>query len=222
MTAPAQRLRQLTSGAIALSWRAEARLRGIDLRVSVHPTASIGRGARIAFLRGPQRTASLTLGPGSRLEGGSLIQLTGGGQIDIGAGSVVRRSAVLNVSGQLILSGDNLVSWHSVIHCAERVVMERQAGTGEGVTVVDGRHFRRDVDDHWYHNSSTSPVHVGANVWLASHCVIGPGVTIGRATTVAANSVVLGDLPENALVAGSPATVIRADVLAHPQPKETA
>ncbi|MFK5582849.1 acyltransferase [Serinicoccus sp. LYQ131] len=116
------------------------------------------------------------------------------------------------------MEGENLLSWHSVVHCAEQVVFEQQAGTGEGVTVVDGAHFRKHSGDHWYHNSATRPIRIGANAWIASHSTIGPGVTVGHASTVAAGSVVLHDVPDETLVGGAPARVLRESIntWAHP------
>jgi acetyltransferase-like isoleucine patch superfamily enzyme len=53
------------------------------------------------------------------------------------------------------------------------------------------------------------PVVIGDAVWLGARCMILPGVTIGARSVVAAGSVVVSDVPENTLVAGVPARVIR-------------
>lgn len=50
---------------------------------------------------------------------------------------------------------------------------------------------------------------VGRNVWIGSNSTILPGVTIGDNAVVAAASVVTKDVPENAVVLGSPARVVR-------------
>jgi acetyltransferase-like isoleucine patch superfamily enzyme len=50
---------------------------------------------------------------------------------------------------------------------------------------------------------------VGRNVWIGSNATILPGVTIGDNAVVAAASVVTKDVPENAVVVGSPARVVR-------------
>lgn len=204
--------RRVMTRVALLRWKTTARLRGVTLKVRVHPDARVSPRAALEIFRGPGNDITLDLSAGSRIEPGSLIRLAGGASVVVGPDVLVRRFAVLNVSGSLILHGGNLVSFHSVVHCAERVVFEYQAGTGEGVTVVDGRHYRRDAEDHWYRNTSTSPITIGRNVWLASHSTVGPGVTIGAATTVAAGSVVLEDMPGDALVAGTPAKPIRTAI----------
>lgn len=55
----------------------------------------------------------------------------------------------------------------------------------------------------------TAPITVGSNVWFASNCVILPGVTIGDGAVVAAGAVVRTDVPENSVVAGVPAKVVK-------------
>jgi len=53
------------------------------------------------------------------------------------------------------------------------------------------------------------PIKIGNNSWLATGCLIGPGVIIGKNCQIGANSVVLNDLPDNCFAAGTPAKVIR-------------
>ncbi|MEQ2528422.1 DapH/DapD/GlmU-related protein [Bacillaceae bacterium CLA-AA-H227] len=54
-----------------------------------------------------------------------------------------------------------------------------------------------------------SPVVIGKNVWIGSNATILPGVTIGENAVVAAGAVVTKDVPENTVVAGVPAKVIK-------------
>lgn len=53
------------------------------------------------------------------------------------------------------------------------------------------------------------PITVGDNVWICAQATILPGVTIGKNSIVAAGAVVTKDVPENVLVGGNPARVIR-------------
>ena len=50
---------------------------------------------------------------------------------------------------------------------------------------------------------------IGRNVWIGSNVTVLPGVTIGDNSVVAAASVVTKDVPENSIVVGSPARVVR-------------
>jgi len=52
-------------------------------------------------------------------------------------------------------------------------------------------------------------VKIGNNVYIGTHSIIMPGVTIGDNVIVAANSVVTHDITKNCIVAGTPARTIR-------------
>lgn len=54
-----------------------------------------------------------------------------------------------------------------------------------------------------------APVHIGRNVWVGSNATVLPGVTIGYGAIVAAGAVVDKDVPENTIVGGVPAKIIR-------------
>ena len=53
------------------------------------------------------------------------------------------------------------------------------------------------------------PIRVEDNVWIGANAMILPGVTIGKNAIVGAGAVVTKDVPENTIVGGNPARVIR-------------
>ncbi len=53
------------------------------------------------------------------------------------------------------------------------------------------------------------PVTIGDDVWIGGNCTILPGVTIGSNVVVAAGAVVTKDVPDNCVVAGVPARVVK-------------
>jgi len=54
----------------------------------------------------------------------------------------------------------------------------------------------------------SKPIFIGDDVWIGSHAVILPGVTLGRGSVVGAGSVVTKDVPVDAIVVGVPAVVV--------------
>lgn len=53
------------------------------------------------------------------------------------------------------------------------------------------------------------PVIIGNDVWIGARVIIMPGVKIGNHCIIGANSVVTKDIPNYAIVAGSPAKIIK-------------
>lgn len=54
-----------------------------------------------------------------------------------------------------------------------------------------------------------APIVLGQNVWVGSNATILQGVTIGDNSIVAAGAVVTSDVPDNVVVAGIPAKIIK-------------
>lgn len=55
----------------------------------------------------------------------------------------------------------------------------------------------------------SAPVTISENVWIGSNATILPGVTIGKNSVVAAGAVVTKDVPDDSVVAGVPAKVVK-------------
>lgn len=53
------------------------------------------------------------------------------------------------------------------------------------------------------------PVTIGNNVWIGGGAIIYPGVTIGDGVVIAAGAVVTKSVPENVVVGGNPAKIIK-------------
>ncbi|GAA0339769.1 maltose acetyltransferase domain-containing protein [Oceanobacillus oncorhynchi subsp. oncorhynchi] len=53
------------------------------------------------------------------------------------------------------------------------------------------------------------PITIGNNVWIGGSAVINPGVTVGDNAVIASGTVVVKDVPDNVVVGGNPARVIK-------------
>lgn len=69
---------------------------------------------------------------------------------------------------------------------------------------VNSFNRRHDKD-----NISTEKIEINDNVFIGYNSIILKGVTIGKNSVVAAGSIVTHDVPENVIVAGNPAVVIK-------------
>jgi len=59
------------------------------------------------------------------------------------------------------------------------------------------------------HSLVPRPIHIKKNAWIGANATILHGVTIGENSVVAAGSVVSKDVPDNVVVGGTPAKIIK-------------
>ncbi|TWD94537.1 maltose O-acetyltransferase [Neobacillus bataviensis] len=53
------------------------------------------------------------------------------------------------------------------------------------------------------------PVTIGDNVWIGGRAIINPGVKIGNNVVIASGAIVTKDVPDNVVVGGNPAKIIK-------------
>ena len=160
--------------------------RSVLARVAgVLPMESFAR-TRTALLR----RAGIKIGPSSLIQG--RMRITGEGNpcadISIGTFTLVTGSLHCDV-GAPIRIGDRVRIGHDV----SLLTVDHDLGTSE---------LRSGVRKY-------GAIEIGDGSWLASRVLVLPGVRIGAGAIVAAGSVVTRDVPDNTLVMGVPARVVR-------------
>lgn len=70
-------------------------------------------------------------------------------------------------------------------------------------------HDRLDIPMTEQGFKKATPINIGNDVWIGARVIILPGVTIGSHVIVGAGAVVTKDVPDYAIVGGSPAKIIR-------------
>jgi len=102
------------------------------------------------------------------------------------------------------------VSSHSFI--CEGVTIENEVFIGHGVMFINDRHPRATTDAGEIQSPkdwTCIPTLIKRRASIGSNATILCGVTIGENAIVGAGSVVTRDVPENTIVVGNPARVIR-------------
>jgi len=83
----------------------------------------------------------------------------------------------------------------------------------EGASIAGHNTFLTHTKPLTYHRnlieSSVNPIVIGESAWISIGVTILPGVKVGNGSIVASGSVVTKDVPENVMVAGVPAKIIK-------------
>ena len=206
-----------TADAAALVRRAPAPLQGGPLallrfmRANGMLRASYGRLLlRYAWLRlrfrGRLQTDGLCfICPRVRLEIGPGAVLRVGRWAWIGHGSKIRVH-----EGEVSIGAKTVIGQDCTISAFQHVSIGRECILADRVMLIDFDHGMVEVERPIrVQGIYKRDVRVGHNVWIGYGACVLRGVTIGDNSIVGTSAVVTRDVPENAVVAGSPARVIR-------------
>jgi acetyltransferase-like isoleucine patch superfamily enzyme len=118
-----------------------------------------------------------------------------------GVTMIVNKNAVLQIGDVYINSDTKLI-------CNENIKIGDGSRIAWEVEICDSD-FHKMVRDNFM---VSKPIDIGSRVWIGSRATILKGVRIGTGAVVASGAVVTRDVPENCLVAGIPAKIVRRDI----------
>lgn len=126
----------------------------------------------------------------ARIEPGAILRE----KVEIGQGAVIMMGAVLNIGA--VVGEGTMIDMGAVLGGRATVGAHCHIGAGAVLAGV-------------VEPASATPVVIEDNVLIGANAVVIEGVRVGRDAVVAAGAVVIEDVPEGAVVAGSPARVIK-------------
>ena len=129
-----------------------------------------------------------------------------------GKNCVIMPGCVLGHADNIILGDDVYIGEGTRIYAHGNVTIKNGAILADTVDIRTANHYYDGVDLNMIpfdEKVMISPVTIEENVWVASHVLILPGITIGEGAVVAAGAVVTKDVPPLAVVGGNPAKVIK-------------
>ena len=148
-------------------------------------------------------------GMGSKIYGSVRMDTPPYRRFALGQHSVVESySCINNAVGDVVIGDHTRIGIHNTI--IGPVTIGNHVNLAQGITVTALNHNFDDttkrIDEQ---GIATKPVVISDDVWIGANAVILPGVTIGRHVVVAAGAVVTKDVPDNTIVGGVPATIIK-------------
>lgn len=106
---------------------------------------------------------------------------------------------------------DNVqIGYGTILFSFKGISIGSNSGIAAQCYIIDTNHGIQRIDEPWMNQPLESEsIEIGEDVWIGTQCTILKGVKIGSHAVVAANSVVNKDVPPYAIVAGSPAKIIK-------------
>lgn len=172
------------------------------------------------------RAAGVEIAEKVQIQGRPIVSLAPGSRIRIGARSVLCSDSEINALGinhpvvlrtlrpgaEIVIGEDTGMSGGSI--CAASSI---RIGTGcligANVTLADTDFHALDPANRRYNKNpddvGTAPIVIEDNVFIGADVFVLKGVTIGKNSVVGAGAVITRDVPENSIVAGNPAKVIK-------------
>lgn len=172
---------------------------------------SIGPSATLTCITNIKCASGVTLG--SHLT----MDALGGEGIHIGSGSSIGSFSLIKVSGTLTDLGEG-------IHIGTNVGIGEFAhlGGAGGVEIGDdsiiGAYFSVHPENHNFHDKeqlirlqgvTRQGIKVGQNCWIGAKVTLLDGSVIGNGCVVAAGAVVRGVFPDNVVIGGVPARILK-------------
>jgi acetyltransferase-like isoleucine patch superfamily enzyme len=147
----------------------------------------------------------LFLGGGVKLQIGRDARVRFGRWTWIGHGTKIRCH-----EGEVRIGDKTVLGQECTISAYQHVSIGEQCIVADRVMLIDFDHNVAEVERPIrLQGIYKRDVNVGSNVWIGYGAQILRGVTVGDNAIIGASAVVTKDVPANAVVAGSPARVIR-------------
>ena len=100
--------------------------------------------------------------------------------------------------------------------CGQSLIIEDDVLIASKVYISDINHGNYSGENHSFPAEKaknrkifSKPVKICENVWIGENAIILPGIEIGKNSIIGAGSVVTKNVPENCIVAGNPARIIK-------------
>jgi acetyltransferase-like isoleucine patch superfamily enzyme len=187
---------------------------GLFLRSKLYPFLLKHTGRNVLFgagvvLRHPHK---IRIGSNVIIDSGCVLDAKGTDNrgIRIGNGVFIGRNTILNCQNGDIILGDHVnISSNCMIFSASRVHVGDNYLVAAYSYLVGGTHHAEDPTVPVLHQKRSSRgIRLDSGGWLGAHVTVFDGVHIGKNAVIGAGSVVHRNIPDYAIAAGNPVTIV--------------
>ncbi|MDP0507270.1 MAG: acyltransferase [Fusobacterium sp. JB019] len=136
-----------------------------------------------------------------RLDENSKLKVNGNFNIYYGGDIIIFKDGNLEL-------GSGFFNSNIKIRCKNNIKIGNNVAISHDVTIMDSD-FHRITYEDGSKNIQSASIEIGDNVWIGSKVLILKGVEIGNGAIIASGSVVTKSVPENTIVGGNPAKIIK-------------
>ncbi|MBS9523188.1 acyltransferase [Litoribacter alkaliphilus] len=127
----------------------------------------------------------------------------------IGRGVRICSSVQIRGIGELSIGDHTWVGHNSHIISACNIVIGKNVDIAPNVFFTTGSHQINMSGERIAGKGIQEAINIGDGSWIAAGAIILPGTSIGNKCIVAAGAVVKGSFPDNSLIGGVPAKLIK-------------
>ena len=143
-------------------------------------------------------------------------------QINIGSNVEIHGTLIVNGNGNIKIGNNVTIRHNTLVASCSKIEIGNEVIISNNVTIMDNNShptdpsIRKKMSIEGPHSefwkaiyAETTPILIEDNVWICERAVILKGIKIGKGSIVACDSVVTKVVPENCIVAGNPAKIVK-------------
>jgi acetyltransferase-like isoleucine patch superfamily enzyme/acyl carrier protein len=157
------------------------------------PGRNLVIGDRVTLMPGVhlklRENGRIVLHDGVKLDTATRLVAANDACIEVGAETTLGAGTIVNAGADVLVGRGTLTSAYCMINASDHLM-------------AAGRPIREQGYEH-------EAIRIGEDVWMGANVFIAKGASIGNGVVVSAGSVVTGAVPDQAVVQGQPARVIR-------------
>jgi acetyltransferase-like isoleucine patch superfamily enzyme len=124
---------------------------------------------------------------------------------------IIKRFSHLSAkNSKVIVQRHSYVGYNNWVGGKGNITIGENFISGMNVVIISSNHDYENIVVPYHSGFEIADdIVIGQNVWVGANSVILPGTSVGSGSVIAAGSIVSRNFPDNVLVAGAPAEIVK-------------